>query len=165
MPTVDRGDGRCLYRKLHDDGVLVVDDGLRVSRPRTLIDDLVDLDVRPEGNYRDRFPLGTRKDAVAGRWPIVDRVARWNEATEDIAGIRRLVAKGPLSVAEECRVLGRSELSQAVVHSDDQESVHLAKRRRGRSRGDVGAGAVRSRGALARLLPRGAPRRRLGYAF
>ena len=140
---------RGLYRKLHDDGVLLVDEGLRVSRPSTSIDHLGDLGVRPEVIYCDRFALGTLKDAVAGRWPIVDRVARWSEATEDIAGFRRLVANGPLSVAEECRALARVGLSQAVVYSDDQESVRLAKRRHDRSRGDVAAGAVLSRGAHA----------------
>ena len=53
----------------------------------------------------DRFVLGTLRDAVAGRWPIVPRVTRWSEATEDISAFRRLVADGPLSIAPECRVL------------------------------------------------------------
>ena len=98
---------RGLYRKLHDDGVLLVDEGLRVSRPATLIDHLVGIGIKPETIYCDRFALGTLKDAVAGRWPVVDRVARWSEATEDIAGLRRLVADGPLSIAPECRALRR----------------------------------------------------------
>ena len=100
---------------------------------------------------------------VAGRWPVVDRVARWSEATEDIAGLRRLVADGPLSIAPECRALARVGLSQAVVHSDDQGSVRLAKRRHGRSRDDVAAAGVLSVGALARGLARRAPRRRWRY--
>ena len=86
---------RGLYRRLHDDGVLLVDEGLRVSRPATLIGHLVGVGITPEVIYCDRFALGTLKDAVAGRWPIVDRVARWSEATEDISGFRRLVADGP----------------------------------------------------------------------
>ena len=156
---------RGLYRKLHDDGVLLVDEGLRVSRPATLIDHLVGLGIRPETIYCDRFALGALKDAVAGRWPIVDRVARWSQSTEDISGLRRLVADGPLSIAEECRALARVGLSQAVVHSDDQGSVRLAKRRHGRSRDDIAQGAVLAGGALARLLARGVPRRRLRYAL
>ena len=87
---------RGLYRKLHDDGVLLVDEGFRVSRPATLIDHLVEIGIVPEVIYCDRFALGTLKDAVAGRWPIIDRVARWSEATEDITGFRRLVADGPV---------------------------------------------------------------------
>ena len=98
---------RGLYRKLHDDGVLLVDEGLRVSRPATLIDYLVGIGIKPEVIFCDRFALGTLKDAVAGRWPIVDRVARWSDATEDISGFRRLVADGPLSIAEVCRGLAR----------------------------------------------------------
>ena len=122
---------RGLYRRLHGDGVLMVDEGLRVSRPSTLIDHLVGVGIKPDAIYCDRFAIGTLKDAVAGRWPIIDRVARWSEATEDVAGFRRLVADGPLSIAEECRGLARLGLSQAVVHSDDQGSVRLAKRRHG----------------------------------
>ena len=154
---------RGLYRKLHDDGVLLVDEGLRVSRPATLIDHLVGIGIKPETIYCDRFALGTLKDAVAGRWPVVDRVVRWSEATEDIAGLRRLVADGPLSIAPECRALARVGLSQAVVHSDDQGSVRLAKRRHGRSRDDVAAAGVRSVGALAMVLARVGPRRRWRY--
>ena len=156
---------RGLYRKLHDDGVLLVDEGLRVSRPATLIDYLVGIGIKPEVIFCDRFALGTLKDAVAGRWPIVDRVARWSDATEDISGFRRLVADGPLSIAEVCRGLARLGLSQAVVHSDDQGSVRLAKRRHGRSRDDVAAGAVLSCGALASILLRSRPRPRLRFAL
>ena len=154
---------RGLYRRLHDDGVLLVDEGLRVSRPATLIDHLVGVGIVPETIYADRFALGTLKDAVAGRWPIIPRVARWSEATEDITGFRRLVADGPLSIDEVCRGLARLGLSQAVVHSDDQGSVRLAKRRHGRSRDDVAAAGVLSVGALARVLARGTPRRRWRY--
>ena len=154
---------RDLYRRLHDDGVLLVDEGLRVSRPATLIDHLVGVGITPEVIYCDRFALGTLKDAVAGRWPIMDRVARWSEATEDISGFRRLVADGPLSVTEECRALARVGLSQAVVHSDDQGSVRLAKRRHGRSRDDVAAAGVLTAGALARMLAQRPPRPRWRY--
>ena len=90
---------RGLYRRLHADGVLVVDDGVRVSRPATLIAHLVSVGILPQTIYCDRFALGTLKDAVAGRWPVVDRVTRWSEATDDISGFRRLVADGPLSFA------------------------------------------------------------------
>ena len=154
---------RGLYRRLHGDGVLLIDEGLRVSRPSTLIDHLIGLGIRPEVIYCDRFSLGALKDAVAGRWPIVDRVARWSEATEDIAGFRRLVADGPLSVEEECRALARVGLSQAIVHSDDQGSVRLAKRRHGRSRDDVTAAGVFACGALARMMAKGPPRPRWRY--
>ena len=155
---------RGLYRKLYDDGVLLVDDGLRVSRPTTLINHLVDIGIDPEVIFCDRFALGALRDAVAGRWPIVDRVARWSDATEDIAGFRRLVADGPLSIAEECRALARVALSQAVVHSDDQGSIRLAKRRHGRSRDDVAAGGILACGAMVRAMAQ-APKRRRRFAL
>ena len=158
----ERQDGapRGLYRRLHADGVLVVDDGVRVSRPSTLIDHLLQVGIKPKTIYCDRFILGTLKDAVAGRWPIVDRATRWSEATTDLSGFKQLVADGPLSIAPECRALARVALSQAVVNSDDQGSVRLAKRRHGRSRDDVAVAGVLACGALSRELARATPRRR-----
>ena len=143
-----------LYKHLADQGVLLVDEGLRVSRPATLIDHLLGIGIVPQTVYCDRFAIGTFKDVVAGRWPVVDRVARWSSATEDISGFRRLVEDGPLSIAEHCRDLARLGLSQAVVISDDQGSVRLQKRRHGASRDDVAAAGVLAAGALARVLAR-----------
>ncbi len=151
-----------LYRRLHEQGVLITDEGLRVSRPATLIGHLVEIGVAVDTIYCDRFALGTFRDVVAGRWPIVDRVARWSSATEDIAGFRKLVADGPLSVASHCRDLARAGLSQAVVATDDQGSVRLQKRRYNASRDDVPAAGVLACGALARALARG-PVQRMRY--
>ena len=67
---------RGLYRKLNDDSVLLVDEGLLVSKPSTLTDHSIDLGVKSEVIYCHRLALRTLKDAVAGRWRIVDRVAR-----------------------------------------------------------------------------------------
>ena len=151
-----------LYRRLHEQGVLITDEGLRVSRPATLIDHLVEIGVAVDTIYCDRFALGTFRDVVAGRWPIVDRVARWSSATEDIAGFRKLVADGPLSIAPHCRDLARAGLGQAVVATDDQGSVRLQKRRYNASRDDVPAAGVLACGALARALTRG-PIQRVRY--
>lgn len=150
MDAMPRG----LYRKLHRDGVLLVDEGLRVSRPSVLIDHLLGLRIVPAAVYCDRFILGTLKDVVRGRWPVNPRVTRWSEATEDISAFRKLVADGPLSVARECRGLAAVSLSQATVASDDQGSVRLQKRRHGRSRDDVAVAGVLAAGALVRELGR-----------
>ena len=151
---------RGLYQRLEDDGVLVVDEGLRVSRPSTLINYLVDeKDISIETMLADRFHLGAMQDAVAGRWPVVPRVVRWSEATEDISAFRRLVADGPLSIVPECRALARVALSQASVASDDQGSVRLQKKRHGRSRDDVAVAGTLAAGALVRSLARGQRRR------
>ena len=151
-----------LYRRLHEQGVLMVDEGLRVSRPATLIDHLLEVGVVIGAVYCDRFAIGTFKDVVANRWPIVDRVSRWSSATEDITGFRKLVADGPLSMASHCRDLARVGLGQAVIATDDQGSVRLQKRRHNASRDDVPAAGVLACGALARALARG-PVRRMRY--
>ena len=145
---------RGLYRRLADDGVLLVDEGLRVSRPTVLLAHLTGRGIVPAAIYCDRFMLGTLTDAVAGRWPIVPRVTRWSESTEDISSFRRLVADGPLSIVPEGRALARVGLSEASVLSDDQGSVRLTKRRASRSRDDVAVAAVLAAGALVRSMGR-----------
>ena len=151
---------RGLYRRLADDGVLLVDEGRRVSRPSVLLDHLTRRGIVPAVVYCDRFMLGTLTDAVAGRWPVVPRATRWSESTEDIAAFRRLVADGPLSVVPEGRALARVGLSEASVQSDDQGSVRLVKRRASRSRDDVAVAATLAAGALVRVLGRQPQRRR-----
>ncbi len=154
---------RGLYRRLHQDGVLLVDEDLRVSRPAVLIDHLFDLGIRPAAIYCDRFNLGGLEDAVRGRCTVVPRTTRWSEATEDIASFRRLVADGPLSIVPEGRALAALALSQASVLSDDQGSVRLQKKRHGRSRDDVAVAGVLAAGALVRHLGREQHRPRWRY--
>ena len=168
IPDLDareRQDGipRGLYRRLHQDGVLLVDEDLRVSRPAVLIDHLFGLGIRPRAILCDRFMLGALQDAVAGRCPVIPRTTRWSEATEDIASFRRLVADGPLSIVPEGRALATLALSQASVVSDDQGSVRIQKKRHGRSRDDVAVCAVLAAGALVRLLGREQHRYRWRY--
>ena len=147
-----------LYRRLRDDGVLVVDGGRRVSEPDTLIDHLLSAGIRPGVVMADRFNRGRLIDAVAGRWPLIDRVARWSEATEDITSFRRLVLDGPLSIHGPCRALAVYSLSQAVVEGDRQGSVRLLKRRHSRSRDDVAVAATLAAGRFVKLLTQPKPR-------
>lgn len=149
---------RGLYRRLQDGGVLLVDEGLRVSRPQVLVNHLVSIGISPRFVLCDRFCLGALHDAVDGRWNIVPRVTRWSEATEDITGFRKLCEDGPLSIAEECRGLARVSLSQASVKGDDQGSLRLEKKRHGRSRDDVAVCATLAAGALVREMSRPARR-------
>ena len=146
---------RGLYRKLHADGVLEVEEGFRVSKPETLFAALVSRGIRPRVVFCDRFMVGPLRDAVAGRWPLEKRVTRWSEATEDVAAFRQLVKDGPLSLVPECRALAQVSIGQASVLSDDQGSVRLQKRRHGRSRDDVAVAGVLAAGALVRELRRG----------
>ena len=48
-----------------------------MSRPLTLFDHLLDIGIRPEVIYCDRFLLGSLQDAVVGRRQIVPRRTRW----------------------------------------------------------------------------------------
>ena len=102
--------------------------GRRVSRPKTLVDHLVSAGVEIDSIYCDRFVLGELTDAVAGRWPIVPRVTRWSEASNDIAGFRALVKDGPLSITAESKALARLGMSQAKVAGDDQGECTAAER-------------------------------------
>ena len=156
LATRERQDGqpKGLYSRLAADGVLIIDGGRRVSRPTVLIDHLLEQGVRPSAIYCDRFLLGALQDAVGGRWPVVPRVTRWSEATEDIAALRKLVADGPLSIVPECRALARVSLGQASVASDDQGSTRLTKRKDNRSRDDVAVAGTLAAGAQVRAMDR-----------
>ena len=85
--------------------------------------------IRSQMFYADCFSFGELKDAVRGRWPIVERRTRWNEATESIVVFRRLVLDATLSIVPECRALAVVSVLQAFVRSDDQSGVRLLKRR------------------------------------
>lgn len=144
LKTRERQDAqpRGIYQRLYNDGVLLVDEGLRVSRPETLIGHLLERGITPSVIFADRFVLGTLRDAVQGRWPIVARRTRWSEASEDIASFRKLVRDGPLSIVEECRGLAALGLAEAAVRGDDQGSVRIIKYKHRRSRDDVAVAAV-----------------------
>ena len=139
-----------IYRRLADSGALIVQDGVRVSDPAVLIEHLLANDIVPAAMYCDRFILGALRDAVDGRWPIVDRKTRWSEATEDIAAFRRGVKDGPLAIDPQSRDLIFVSLSGARVKSDDQGSCRLEKTRRARSRDDVAVAGVLAAGAMER---------------
>lgn len=149
---------RGLYARLYEDEVLLVDEGLRVSRAEVLIGHLADSGIRPEVMLCDRFMVPALMDAVRGRWPVVPRVGRWSESTEDIAAFRQLVADGPLSILPKCRGLARLALSQSAVKSDNQGGTRLVKRQHARSRDDVAVAGVLAAGALVRERRRPARR-------
>ena len=151
---------RGLYRKLADDGVLRVDEGRRMARLELLIE-WIFAEAQPETIYCDRFLVGSLRDAVRGRAPIVERATRWSAATEDIAAFRRLTLDGPLAIVPECRPLMRVALAGAAVKSDDQGSIRLVKQRQRRCRDDCAVAAVISAGAWARSMAK--PRRVLRH--
>ena len=146
------------YRKLALGGALRVADGLRVQPPAALVDAIRDTWGRVEVIFCDRFRLAELQDCVSGV-PLVPRVTRWSEASEDIRATRKYAADGPLACAPESRGLLTASLAAAMVKNDDQGSVRLVKRGTNNTwRDDVGAALTLACGALSRA-PK--PRRRL----
>ena len=150
------------YRKLAESGALRVADGLRVQPPAALYAAVRDAWGAPEVVFCDRFRLGELQDAINGT-PIMPRIARWSEASEDIRATRKAAKDGPLAVAESSRPLLTASLAAAMVKTDDQGSVRLQKRGTNNTgRDDVAAALVLACGALSRA-PK--PRRQLRSAL
>ena len=145
------------YRKLHEIGALRIAEGLRVQPPGELMKA-----VRAEWGgaavvFCDRFRLAELQDCVNGT-PIVPRVSRWSESSEDIRAVRKLAKDGPLSCAESSRALLTASLASTIAKADDAGNVRLVKRGTNNTgRDDVGAALVLACGALSRA-PK--PRRR-----
>ena len=82
------------YSRLVTQGTLHVSEGRRVQP----VEDLVKMINRwsPEVVVCDRFRLGELLDSMGNtRIPVLPRVSRWSEASEDIRGLRRLAKDGP----------------------------------------------------------------------
>ena len=142
-----------LYRKLSEDGRLHVSEGLRVQPPSHLHEAVVREWGVPASILCDRFRLNELKDAVNGA-PLVPRVARWSEASEDIRALRSIAADGPLSCAESSRSLIAASLAVSMVKNDDQGSVRMVKKTNNTARDDVGAALVLAAGSFVRSLRR-----------
>ena len=72
----------------------------------------------PEFILCDRFRFNDLLDwNEAHRIPILPRVTRWSEASEDIRALRKLAKDGPLSVAAEAATLIGASLAVARVKS------------------------------------------------
>ena len=141
---------RGTYTRLANTGVLRVAAGLRVQPIADMVASLRAWD--PEVIVCDRFRLPELLDGM-GRWavPVVARVTRWSEASEDIRGLRRLALDGPLSCEPRSRALVAASLAVAEVKPDDAGSVRLVKRgSHNASRDDVAAALALAAGALAR---------------
>ena len=166
LPEVEKRDGlqKGIYQQLQDAGGLIVDEGVRVSRPERLVDHLVERGIRPAVVIADTFAVAALRDCVNGRWPIRLRKTKWEQATEDIAAFRKLCFDGPLSVAVEGRALARLGLREVDVRSDDSGSAsRLFKRRGERSRDDPAQSGVLAAGLFVRSnfskrVPRRPPR-------
>ena len=152
------------YRALAAGGALRLAEGRRVQPPAELMDAVRAAWGAPETILCDRFRLGELRDCVNGT-PVSARVARWSEASEDIRALRKGTLDGPLTVAEGSRALLTASLAVAMVKSDDQGSVRLAKRgANNEARDDVAAALVLAAGAFHRAMSRPRRPRRHGLA-
>lgn len=150
---------RGTYRKLAENGSLRVAEGLRVQPPAALYGAVRATWGAPEVVFCDRFRLGELQDAINGT-PIVPRIARWSEASEDIRATRKLALDGPLACAPKSRPLLTASLAAAMVKPDDAGNVRMVKRGTNNTgRDDVAAALVLAAGALARA-PKPRKRRR-----
>ena len=172
IPSIDAQEKRDrvppgTYRRLLEGGALTVADGLRVQPPAALYRAVTAAWGRPARILCDRFRLPELRDAIgAGGPPVVPRIARWSEASEDIRAVRKLAADGPLACAPGSRPLLTASLAAAMVRGDDQGSTRLVKRgTNNQARDDVAAALVLACGSLARELARPAPAFDWGAVF
>ena len=141
---------RGAYTSLRAGGALMVDTGRRVPLVSSLVDVVIQR-WQPQVIICDRFRFGELLDCVKGRCPVVPRVTRWSEASEDIRALRRGAADGPLAVAPESREILEASLSVASIRTDDQGGARLIKRSTNNTaRDDVAAAWLLSAGALSR---------------
>ncbi len=152
LPSLDAQEARDLvprgeYARLS--GPLTVDEGRRVPRVAALWERVKAW--QPEVVVCDRFRLPELADETDGTVPLLPRVSRWSESTEDIRALRTMAADGPLTVAPESQALLQASLKVATVKTDDAGNIRLIKRSTNNTaRDDVAAALVLAAGALSR---------------
>ena len=144
------------YVKLASRGLLLVADEYQAPPPGMLWDAIKDRWGLPQGIVCDRFQLTQLQQAVAGQVPVVPRMTRWSESSEDIKALRSLTRDGPFAAEEESRPLLAASLSVARVKNDDAGGTRLVKRGfNNQARDDVAAALVLAAGKFSRLNHKG----------
>ena len=142
---------RGVYQRLVDSGQLIPAHGLRMPSPAQLVEHV--RAWRPRVIVCDRFRLAELRDSRPP-CPIVTRISRWSESSEDIRALRRIAADGPLSIAAGSRQLLQVSLAAARAVSDDAGNVRLRKSSANFSRDDVAQALILAAGQWARERPR-----------
>ena len=106
------------YRRLALAGTLRIVEGLRVPTPAQLYEAALAAFGQPARIVCDRFKLDELRDAAGAAVPIVDRVTRWSDATQDIGALRKIAADGPLSV--DAGVAGRARCQSRVRDGEER---------------------------------------------
>ena len=142
-----------MYSRLAETGVLRVADGLRVQPPAFLWDCVRELWGGALALVCDRFRLPDLFDATGGQVPLIPRVTRWSESSEDIRALRKFASDGPLSISPESRDLIAASLSVAQVKTDDAGNSRLIKRgSNNTARDDVAVALTHAAGQIGRML-------------
>ena len=85
------------------------------------------------------------------RIPIIGRVTRWSESSEDIRALRKMTKDGPMSVVPSATALLTASLAVVRVRHDDAGSMRLVKLGMGNTgRDDVAAALTLAGGAWER---------------
>ena len=153
---------RGTYAKLESAGRLLVEDGVVHQTAKFLHEHCYEAWGPPQLIVADRFKFETLRPLVRD-CPLIRRISRWSEASEDIGALRKMAADGPLSVEETSRSLLRASLSVSEVKNDDQGSVRLVKKGFNNcSRDDISASLVLAAGVLHRRMQ--VPRKPMKWA-
>ena len=140
-----------VYRRLVQNGTLRIAEGLRVQPAGMLHHEVIAAWGRPATILCDRFRLPELADAVGGGVPLIPRITRWSEASEDIRALRKIARDGPLACEENSRLLVAASLSVATVLNDDAGSMRLVKRgSNNTARDDVAAALALVAGSYVR---------------
>lgn len=87
-----------LYRQLHQDGLLMVDEGLHVQTPARLWSEIQGRWGIPCLTLCDYFRERDLLDVIDGHTPLETRRMLWSNASEDIRALRRQVLDGGFSI-------------------------------------------------------------------
>ena len=159
IPTLEQQERRDrvpagAYRRLVDSGTLSVAAGLRVQPPGQLVDRMIKAWGKPRVIVCDRFRLAELEDSIRGVCPVVPRVTRWSEASEDIRALRKMAMDGPLACDPSSRLILTASLGVATVKNDDAGNVRLVKHDVNNcSRDDVAAALTLAAGQHSRMPP------------
>lgn len=139
-----------LYIQLVREGSLLVDHGRRMQRAGPLVEEVFARWGDVAGMVCDRFRINELADAIGGRAPVLPRVSRWSEASEDILAFRRAVRDGPLSMPRPDWELMLASLAGTTIQSDERGLYRIRKDAAGCGRDDVCAAAVLAAGVIER---------------
>ena len=141
-----------LYTHLAETGVLRIAEGLRVQPPALLWEAACELWGGALAIVCDRFRLPDLFDATGGQVPLIPRVTRWSESSEDIRALRKMASDGPLSISPESRDLIAASLSVSQVKTDDAGNARLIKRGSNNgARDDIAVALTHAAGQVARM--------------